>query len=79
MQIDSNLISMIVLGVVGAFWKHIAYWMKRVDGRFEEISKQELACTEKFLTKEAYSEGKKHVWEKFKEVDSRLHELEKRR
>ena len=76
MQIDSNLISMVVLGVLGAFWKHIAYWMKRVDGRFEEIAKQEVACNDKFLTREAYAEGKSHVWRKLEDLEKRLRELE---
>ena len=79
MPIDNNYLLLALCAVVGAGWKSIAGWMKTVNDKLDELRKQELACTNRFLTKEEYSEGKEHVWKKFDEVDERLRELELRR
>ena len=79
MPIDENYLMLALFAVIGAGWKSIAGWMKTVNSKLDELRMQELTCTQKFLTKEEYAEGKEHVWGKFKEVDSRLHDLESRR
>lgn len=78
MQIDPSYLSVLVLGLLGAFWRRIEGWMGRVDGRFDELGKRELACRDKFLTREEYDEGKKHVWEKFEKHDEKFDRVEER-
>lgn len=79
MPIDNNYLLLALCAVVGAGWKSIAGWMKTVNDKLDELRGQELACTNKFLTKGEYAEGKEHVWKKFDEVDDRLRQLEQRR
>ncbi|WP_077073638.1 hypothetical protein [Mailhella massiliensis] len=86
MQIDTNTLLYILFALLGVGWKLFTGWTKRVDGKLDKLSGRELFCTNKFMTKEEYKEGKEHVWSKFEEHDElfsrhdeRLRALEQKR
>ena len=76
MQVGEDIIIYILFGLLGIGWKCITNWMKQVSGDLEQIKQQPMVCVDRFLSREDYEQGKKHVWEKLQEHEMRLRELE---
>lgn len=76
MQVDSNLLIYVLFALLGVGWKSLSGWMKQVSKDLQQLKQQPMICAEKFLTQEDYEQGKEHIWQKLKEHESRLRDLE---
>lgn len=76
MQIDDPLVGAAIVGVLGAGWKWLQSWMKRVDSKLDFIAGQPEKCGDKYVTKEECDKCYKGVWKAVNKLDDRLHDLE---
>lgn len=72
MQIDQQIFWLVLFGVVGAFWKHIAGWMGKVNAKLEDLRDQKATCLITFVSKKEFEQSKDHVWQKLREHDQLL-------
>ena len=79
MQIDTNTLLYVVLGLLGAGYKLLSKWMSEVDKKLDGVSDIKLECTKKFMTRTDYEQSKQHVWDKLDDHEDRLRELELKR
>ena len=76
MQIDDPFVGGAMLAVVGAGWKWLQSWMKRVDAKLDVIAGQPEKCGDKYMTKEECDKCYRGVWKAVNKIDERVHELE---
>lgn len=76
MQIDDPFVGAAMLAVVGAGWKWLQGWMKRVDAKLDFIAGQPEKCGDKYMTKEECDKCYRGVWKAVNKIDERVHELE---
>ena len=79
MQIETNTLIYVLFALIGAGFKFFSKWMGNVDAKLEKLGEQKMECSQRFVSREDFVQGKDHIWEKLESHEQRIRSLEGRR
>lgn len=73
MQIDDPIVVTLYVALLGAGWKWVQSWMRRVDMKLDAIAGQPERCAEKFVTQDDCDRCNRLLWDTVHRLEERFH------